>query len=107
MLVDLHSLISTYQISQKVSFPWLSFLSTPERLFSIFSATYYDDQKSFNADYITLSYRCSRSIANEHSSSTVVECLDRGGREGMVRLLSMLLALSFLPFPLYSDTLLL
>jgi hypothetical protein len=55
MLVDLHSVISTYQISQKVSFPWLSFLSTPERLFSIFSATYYDDQKSSNADYIELS----------------------------------------------------
>ncbi len=37
----------------------------PERLFSIFNATYDDDQK------------------RSHTDSVVVECLDRGGRGGM------------------------
>ncbi len=41
----------------------------PERLFSIFNATYNDDQKSSYTDYIE--YRCSRSLTNEPCSSRV------------------------------------
>ncbi len=53
----------------------------PERHFSIFNATYNDDQKSSHADYINLS------IQSQFNKPVVVECLDRGGNPVVVECL--------------------
>ncbi len=52
-----------------------------ERFFSLFNTTYDDDQKRSHTDYIELSIQ---SQFNKRPRPVVVQCLDRGGRGGMV-----------------------